>query len=112
MFLSHSREGKSHLTTSNKLLIYKAILKPVCTNGIQLWGTASTSNIEILERFQSETLRMIVDASFPIPELEDYPFSAAHGCIFSIFQLPSISGGCVLLPQPEYAPRHGDSGPP
>jgi hypothetical protein len=30
--------------------------------GIQLWGTASTSNIEILERFQSKALRMIVDA--------------------------------------------------
>jgi hypothetical protein len=30
--------------------------------GIQLWGTASTSNIEILEHFQSKALRMIVDA--------------------------------------------------
>jgi hypothetical protein len=28
----------------------------------QLWGTASTSNIEIQERFQSKALRMIVDA--------------------------------------------------
>jgi hypothetical protein len=32
------------------------------TYGIQLWGTASISNIEILERFQSKALRMIVDA--------------------------------------------------
>jgi hypothetical protein len=32
-----------------------------CANGIQLWGTASTSNIEILERFQSKALRLIVD---------------------------------------------------
>jgi hypothetical protein len=39
---------KSKLSTSNKLLSYKAILKPICTYGIQLWGTASTSNIEIL----------------------------------------------------------------
>jgi hypothetical protein len=30
--------------------------------GIQLWGTASTSNIEVLERFQSKALRMTVDA--------------------------------------------------
>jgi hypothetical protein len=29
---------------------------------MQLWGTASTSNIEILERFQSKALRMTVDA--------------------------------------------------
>jgi hypothetical protein len=53
---------KSKLRTSNKLLIYKAIFKPIWTYGIQLWGTASISNIEILERFQSKALRMIVDA--------------------------------------------------
>jgi hypothetical protein len=34
---------------------YKTILKPIWAYGIQLWGTASTSNIEILERFQSKT---------------------------------------------------------
>jgi hypothetical protein len=38
------------------------ILKPIWTYGIQLWGMASTSNIEILERFQSKALRMIADA--------------------------------------------------
>jgi hypothetical protein len=36
---------QSHLSTSNKLLLYKTILKPIWTYGIQLWGTASTSNI-------------------------------------------------------------------
>jgi hypothetical protein len=53
---------KSKLSTSNKLLISKTILKPIWIYGIQLWGTASTSNIEILERFQSKSLRVIVDA--------------------------------------------------
>jgi hypothetical protein len=47
-------ERKSKLSTSNKLPIYKAILKPIWTYGIQLWGAASISNIEILERFQSK----------------------------------------------------------
>jgi hypothetical protein len=42
---------KSKLSTNNKLLIYKAILKHIWTYGIQLWGTTSNSNIEILERF-------------------------------------------------------------
>jgi hypothetical protein len=37
------------------------------TYGIQLWGTASTSNIEILERFQSKALRIIVDAPWYVP---------------------------------------------
>jgi hypothetical protein len=36
--------------------------KPIWTYGIQIWGTAYTSNIEILERFQSKDLRMRVDA--------------------------------------------------
>jgi hypothetical protein len=58
---------QSHLSTSNKLLLYKTILKPIWTYGIQLWGTASTSNIEILGRFQSKTLHMIVDAPWYVP---------------------------------------------
>jgi hypothetical protein len=34
---------------------------------MQLWGTASTSNIEILERFQSKVLRIILDAPWYVP---------------------------------------------
>jgi hypothetical protein len=39
---------RSQLSLRNKLLLYKPILKPIWTYGIQLWGMAS---IEILERF-------------------------------------------------------------
>jgi hypothetical protein len=35
--------------------------------GIQLWGTASTSNIGIVEGFQSKALRVIVDAPWYVP---------------------------------------------
>jgi len=41
---------KSKLSLENKLLVYKAIW----TYGVQLWGSASNSNIDILERFQSK----------------------------------------------------------
>jgi hypothetical protein len=58
---------KSKLSTSNRILIYKVILKPVWTYGIQLWGTTSTSNVEILERFQPKVLCMIVDAPWYVP---------------------------------------------
>jgi hypothetical protein len=44
-------ERKSKLNLSNKLLSYKVAIKPIWTYGIQLWGAASASNIEILERF-------------------------------------------------------------
>ncbi|GBP60272.1 Nucleic-acid-binding protein from transposon X-element [Eumeta japonica] len=54
---------KSQLSDASKMTIYKTILKPVWTYGIQIWGTASHSNIEILERFQSKTM----GAMFNIP---------------------------------------------
>jgi hypothetical protein len=58
---------KSHLSLEKKLLVYKAILKPIWTYGVQLWGTASNSNIDILERFQSKDLRIITDAPWYVP---------------------------------------------
>jgi hypothetical protein len=58
---------KSQLSPENKLLVYKVILKPVRTYGVQLWGTASNSNLEILERFQSKVLRIITDAPWYVP---------------------------------------------
>jgi len=48
----------------NEVRLYKAILKPVWTYGRQLWGTASNSNIEIIQRYQSKILRQIVNAPF------------------------------------------------
>lgn len=53
---------KSQLNLTNKILLYKAILKPVWSYGLELWGTASNSNIEILQRYQSKTLRLITNA--------------------------------------------------
>jgi len=58
---------KSRLSLENKLLMHKTILKPIWTYGIPLWGTASNSNIEILQRFQSKVLRSIVNAPRYVP---------------------------------------------
>ena len=58
---------KLQLSLENKLLVYMAIRKPIWTYGIQLWGTASNSNIDILERFQSKVLRIIIDAPWYVP---------------------------------------------
>jgi hypothetical protein len=48
-------------------LIYKVVIKTIWTYGIQLWGAASTSNIEILERYQPKALRLITDAPWYVP---------------------------------------------
>lgn len=53
---------KSNLSLHNKLILYKAVLKPIWTYGIQLWGTSSKSNIAILQRFQAKVLRAITDS--------------------------------------------------
>jgi hypothetical protein len=70
----------SQLSLCNKLLLYKTILKPIWTYSIQLWGTASTSNIEILERFQSKAQHIIVDA----------PWYVANNHIRRDLQLTSV----------------------
>ena len=61
---------RSELSLENKVRLYKAVLKPVWTYAIQLWGTASTSNIEILQRYQSKTLRRITGAPWFVSNLE------------------------------------------
>jgi len=58
---------KSKLSLGNKLLIYKTTLKPIWTYDIPLWGTASNSNVEMLQRFQNKILRSIVNAPWYVP---------------------------------------------
>ena len=58
---------QSKLSIENKLLVYKSILKPVWTYDIQLWGSASYSNIQIMERYQNKTSRNIIDAPWFVP---------------------------------------------
>jgi hypothetical protein len=41
---------------------YKAILKPIWTYGIELWGCAKPSNTIIFQAFQSKTLRCMTGA--------------------------------------------------
>jgi hypothetical protein len=56
--------GRSTLSIERKL--YKAVLKPLWTYGIQLWGTTSNSNIEFPQRFQSKIRRSILNAPWYI----------------------------------------------
>jgi hypothetical protein len=53
---------KSHLSIENKLLIYKTVIKPIWTYGIELWGCTSKSNIAIIQRAQSKILCSISNA--------------------------------------------------
>jgi len=53
---------RSALSTHNKLVLYKQILKPVWTYGIQLWGCTKPGSTAVIQRFQNKVLRNIVDA--------------------------------------------------
>ena len=48
---------RSQLSHENKIRIYKAILKPVWTYAVQLWGTACDSNIKSINRWHLEPLQ-------------------------------------------------------
>jgi hypothetical protein len=85
---------QSKLTKSSKLLAYKVVLEPIWTYGLQLWGTASTSNIEILERFQSKALRMITDA----------PWYVTNALLRRDLRIPSVKEEIQRL-SPQYSAR-------
>ena len=79
--LNHLIGKDSQMSIDNKILIYKAIVKPIWTYGIQLWGTAAKSNIAIMERFQSKTLRQITNAPRCVTNaaiLRDLCISSVH----------------------------------
>ena len=54
--------GGSHKQEQQLVIVvlYKQILKPVWTYGIQVWGCTKPSNIDIIQRFQSKVLRDLV----------------------------------------------------
>jgi len=57
----------SALSIHNKLMLYKQILKPVWSYGLQLWVRTKQSNIDIIQRFQNKYLETSL-MHFSIPE--------------------------------------------
>jgi hypothetical protein len=53
---------KSPPSVQNKLLIYQAVIKPIWSYGIELWGCASKCNTVIMQTSQSRILRAIANA--------------------------------------------------
>jgi uncharacterized protein YeeX (DUF496 family) len=53
--------SNSELPVQNKLTLYKQVIRPVWSYGIQLWGCASDSNIQVIQRYQNKVLKCIVN---------------------------------------------------
>jgi len=62
---------KSSLSFENKLLLYKCIIKPIWTYGIEIWGCVSKASQAIFQKAQSSILRMMTDA--PIVRHKPHP---------------------------------------
>jgi len=54
--------SESQLSIENESLLYKTILKLIWAYGVQLWGTISDLNMEILQSFENKYLEIIVNA--------------------------------------------------
>jgi hypothetical protein len=53
---------RSPLSLSNKILMYKTVLKPIWTYGLAIWGCTAASNLAVIQRYQAKTLRQITIA--------------------------------------------------
>jgi hypothetical protein len=67
---------KSKLAVETNILIYKAIIIPVWTYGLELWVCVSKFNTSIIQRSQAKILRMILDAPWYV---SNATFHAALG---------------------------------
>jgi hypothetical protein len=47
----------SELSVHNKLTLYKQFIRSVWSYGFQLWGCASDSNIQVIQRYQNKLLK-------------------------------------------------------
>jgi len=61
-YMSWLINTRSQLSLDSKLTLYKTILRPIWTYGIELWGCSKPSNTKILQTLQSKMLRMISGA--------------------------------------------------
>jgi hypothetical protein len=69
------------LLIETKLLIYKAVIKPIWSYGIELWCCASKSNIVFMQRSQSKILRAIANA----------PWYVTNHTLHTDFNVPYVS---------------------
>jgi hypothetical protein len=96
----------SPLSLENKLLIYKTVLKPVRTYGIELWVCAAKSNIAFIRRYQSKLLISITNA----------PWYVSNQTLHSDLHIPHGFLGTDSYPSHGHGlapkPSHGNTSAP
>jgi len=59
----------SKLSLDNKLLLYKTVLRPMWTYGMEIWGSTKPSNSQRIQSMQSIILRSITNSPFYVSNL-------------------------------------------
>lgn len=57
-------DKRSQLHMKHKLTIYKTIIRPIWTYGVQLWGSAKPSHTKRIQAIQNKVLRTITQCPF------------------------------------------------
>jgi hypothetical protein len=57
-------DGRSKLRLLHKLTLYKTMIKPIWTYGVELWGTAKPSHTKRIQAIQNKALRIITQCPF------------------------------------------------
>uniref|UniRef100_A0A2S2N814 Putative RNA-directed DNA polymerase n=1 Tax=Schizaphis graminum TaxID=13262 RepID=A0A2S2N814_SCHGA len=60
---------RSKISLSDKTLVYKQLIRPALTYGIEFWGSTKTSNLNLLQSFQSISLRLMTNAPWYVSNL-------------------------------------------
>jgi hypothetical protein len=79
--LNYLLSKRSRLNMGNKLLLYKAVIRPQLAYGAAVWGHACKTHMQIIERFQNVLLRKITRA----------PWFVRNSIIRSDIQTPTMS---------------------
>ena len=73
---------RPQLSLDSKLTVYKTILRPIWTYGIELWGCSKPSNnTKVLQTLQSKMLRMISSA----------PWYVSNQTLHNDFEIPYVT---------------------
>lgn len=91
---------RSKLSCRNKLRLYTAIIRPIITYGMTVWGYAAKTHLKKLEVFQMKMLRIATKAPWylrnqqirretGIPTIEDYIKTAATKTFASLVDHPN-----------------------
>jgi hypothetical protein len=91
--------------TLTRMCWQQTILKPIWAYGILLRRMASTSYIEILERFQSNALRMTVDAPRYVPN------TVIRRDLHTPTVKEEIDATASILCSPQHTPKRASSEP-